>query len=307
MIEKIEPKRLYGYLKNLGPYIYFYNANWDEVNKEIVKNIILMDNKYCKLTILEIDWMEQKKHNCCSHPSSMNTVFLYSESRLIIKKQCPSVDDIKLFFNEAAKIYNLVIDKRTKNIGIRSKVKYYNIESSLDELENKKIHRYKIIKKSRIKCLQKDKIILPIDDINEKNIHSKDDMSHMNKNDFLNNNEKQNNKINSSLENFNLNQKRNTKEKYINLIPVFRFDDKSKISTIDKIQFPTYKSDYYKRQDEGAMKLPLKKRIKYDKIEESNFYHKDFFEILPLSKIAINSSPNVINKNYNMLNVNKML
>lgn len=195
MIIKMDPKRLYRSLRYFGPYIYYYNGEKIENNTEIVQNIKLLSIKYPQLKILEINWNDQIKHNYFTSDSIANTVYLYAEGKLTLKKQKPCKKEIENIFEQAIICFNKILDKKAQNLATKPRNKRQTSENELDEIERKTIARYAVNVKYKRNLILKSKIKLesekPVDKLGEGTHHYSEikNRSFVNKkykNDFVN-------------------------------------------------------------------------------------------------------------------------
>lgn len=161
MIEKMDPNNLFRCLRNLGPYIYFYNEYNDTgENKEIVDNVISIAIKHYKINVFEIEWKDQLQYNSFTSPQMLNNIYLYSQGMLVKKIESPNKKEIEFLFEKAIVCFNINIEKRIGNIGKKSKKIIVEDKNVPNHSKTKFVRRYKNTDQTRAKSLLKRKIIL---------------------------------------------------------------------------------------------------------------------------------------------------
>lgn len=120
MIKNLHPNKLYHFVWHKGPYIVFYSNNEDETNQNILNFIRQLDSQYKKLNVFEIEWKEQLKYNYYSNIQMMNTVYLYSNGKQIIKNFEPSKNNLIDLFDQAVRIHNEKVCSKVENLGIKT-------------------------------------------------------------------------------------------------------------------------------------------------------------------------------------------
>lgn len=188
MLLTIHPRKLNRYISHFGVYIYFYNHIQTANNKTIVDNMRKLAHEYKKLNVFEISWKDQIIFRPYTCKNIVNNVFLYSNGILKERKENPNDKDVQSLFNNAIYYYNMNIEIKMKNIGIRSK--YYDLrdKNSQDQQEEVKAFLYYIEEKRRsfkYKIINTKKVIK----YNQANVkrEKKLDLLNLNNNDMSQN------------------------------------------------------------------------------------------------------------------------
>lgn len=117
MLKKLNPDQLKNYIWRIGPYLYYFNGKRTYLNTNMVYNIRSISLKYKKITVLEIDWENQKKFDPFTPDSFMNMVFVYFQGKEEYIEVEPNENKINELFLKCAKLYNKKIDILSKGVG----------------------------------------------------------------------------------------------------------------------------------------------------------------------------------------------
>lgn len=78
-----------------------------------------MAAKYPQIKVYEINWGKKKMTHPITPDEEMNSISLYFQKNLRYKVSCPNDDEINNFFRKAIDYFNINIDNRVKNVGLR--------------------------------------------------------------------------------------------------------------------------------------------------------------------------------------------
>lgn len=159
MANKIQANKLDWFLWRPGPYIYFYNGNCGGLNSKIVENMNKMANKFQNLFVYEIDWKDIMEYRPYTKIKEKNSIFLYFNGKMIEDISKPDMVTINSLFEKAIEFYNSNIERRIKNVGMKSLRLELAKKVPLTKTENYKLNRCKMEMEWRRKNLQKQKII----------------------------------------------------------------------------------------------------------------------------------------------------
>lgn len=154
MVKYVHARRLNLYLKQWGPYIYYFNAKCEGINKYIVQQMNFWSRKYPLLDVLEISYDNIAEIKLEISKIDMNKVFLYHNHEKMIEYNEPNENDIKNIIYQCILLHNRKQERLIQNIGKGKSSKHEKREfKSIAEIlkdDYKTKYKYKIIK-----CIEK--------------------------------------------------------------------------------------------------------------------------------------------------------
>lgn len=122
MIKEILPANLFINISKIGPHIYFFKTDNDDINKSIVSSINEFASKYKNINILQINWEKQLLSNHKTLPTYMNTVFLYFKNEMKRQEVVPNREKIEEIFQEGLNLYKKRLELSLNLQGTNDKI-----------------------------------------------------------------------------------------------------------------------------------------------------------------------------------------
>lgn len=135
MVKKIRANQINICTSKTGPYLYYFNAEYNEINNFIVENMNILSNLYKQIKVFEIDWENQILVFPNTPENYKNKIFLLYEQKRE-EKFIQYEKDIKYIFYKCIQYHNEKLQQEAYNVG--NKVKRIRINKTNINLNTSK-------------------------------------------------------------------------------------------------------------------------------------------------------------------------